>query len=238
MRATTEALSQVTDLLAIVSAPSPAAATIRHVEVLALQPQVVMVVVITSTGGISKTLATFTNAVDQGLVTWAGEYLNERLDGWELGARMLQQRLIDPTLPLTERSFLDHLAPAFGELAAGSQDVLYVEGAAHLFSKDHVHDVDQINQLMDLLERRVVLLEVLRAALTEPGMFVRIGAENELPAMRSLAVVAASYGMARRKLGTVSVIGPVRMDYAHVISTVRDAARELSRFVEAKYSES
>ena len=54
MRITTETLSQVTDLLAIVSAPPIQTTTIRHVEVLALQPQVLMVVIITSTGGVSK----------------------------------------------------------------------------------------------------------------------------------------------------------------------------------------
>ena len=56
MRATTETLSQMTNLLAVVSAPSMNAATVRHVEVLALQPQVVLVVIITSAGNVSKLL--------------------------------------------------------------------------------------------------------------------------------------------------------------------------------------
>ena len=51
LEATTEMLSQVTRLLALVSAPPLQTTTVRHVEVLLLQPQVVMVVVITSTGG-------------------------------------------------------------------------------------------------------------------------------------------------------------------------------------------
>ena len=68
-------------------------------------------------------------------------------------------------------------------------------------------------------------------------MYVRIGQENELPAMRSFALVASGYGVARRKLGAVSVIGPVRMDYASAIVTVREAAHQLSRFVEDTYAE-
>ena len=59
MRVTTETLSQVTNLLAIVTAPPIETSTIRHVEVLVLQPQVLMVVVITSTGGVTKRLFTF-----------------------------------------------------------------------------------------------------------------------------------------------------------------------------------
>ncbi len=55
--------------------------------------------------------------------------------------------------------------------------------------------------------------------------------------MQTLAVVATGYGSAHRKLGTVSVIGPVRMDYAGAIATVRDAAGQLSRFVEDAYAE-
>ncbi len=237
MRTTTEALSQITNLLAVVSAPSMNTATIRHIEVLALQPQVVLVVIITSTGAVSKMLATFDRAVDPGLVAWAGEYLNERLVGLGLGARMIHKRLLDPSLSPRELEFLDRFAPAFGGLANEGEDTIYVEGTARLFEAGHIEDATKVNELIGLLERRVALLHVLRSALGEHGVYVRIGHENELPAMHSLAVVATGYGMAQRKLGTVSVIGPVRMDYAGAIATVREAAHELSRFVEDAYAD-
>ena len=96
MRATTETLSQVTNLLAIVSAPPIDTATIRHVEVLLLQPQVLMVVVITSTGGVTKKVLPFERPVDQGLTAWAGAYLNERLEGVSLGARTLHSSSTTP----------------------------------------------------------------------------------------------------------------------------------------------
>jgi heat-inducible transcriptional repressor len=237
MRATTETLSQVTNLLAVVSAPSLNAATVRHIEVLALQPRVVMVVIITNTGGVSKMLLTLDHEVDPGLLTWAGEYLNERLAGIGLGTRMLHQRLIEPSLSPTELAFIGRLAPAFGELSSDAEEALYVEGTAHLFSAGRIEDTTQVNELMSLLEHRVALLRMLRSALDEPGVYVRIGHENELPAMHPLALVATGYGVARRRLGAVSVIGPVRMDYAGAIATVREAAQELSRFVEETYAE-
>jgi heat-inducible transcriptional repressor len=237
VRTTTETLSQVTNLLAVVSAPALNTASIRHVEVLALQPRVVVVVIITSTGSVSKMMVTFEHAVDPGLVTWAGEYLHERLVGTGLGARMLHQRLIDSGLSATEVAFLRRLAPAFGEIDPEGEDALYVEGTAHLFSTGMIEDTAQVNELMSLLERRVALLRVLRTALGAQGVYVRIGHENEIPAMHSLGLVATSYGVARRKLGAVSVIGPVRMDYAEAIVTVRKAAHELSRFVEDAYAE-
>jgi len=235
MRAASTTLAQVTNLLAIVSAPALDSATIRHVEVLLLQPQVAMVVVITSTGGVSKRILTFDSEVDPGVVSWAGEYLNERLAGVGLGARTLRARLLDASLGLSEQRFLEALAPAFSELPALEETVLYTDGAARLLGTDRLQDLAQINELLTALERRVTLLGALRLALGERDVLVRIGSENELPALRSLAVVAASYGLPARKLGTVSVIGPVRMDYGLTIATVREAAAQLSTYVEDVY---
>jgi heat-inducible transcriptional repressor len=237
MRATSEALSQVTNLLAIVSAPPIETSTIRHVEVLVLQPQVLMVVVITSTGGVTKRVFTLDRPVDPGLVAWAGEYLNEQLVGLGLGARMLLKRLSDPELPATERDFLASLAPAFTELAATAGESLYVEGAARLITEHRFQDLAQINELLTVLERRAALLGVLRMALSERDVLVRIGHENEAPELRSLSLVAAAYGLPARRLGTVSVVGPVRMDYGNAIHTVRDAARQLSSFIETVYED-
>jgi heat-inducible transcriptional repressor len=237
MRATTETLSQVTNLLAIVSAPPIETSTVKHIEVLALQPQVLMVVVITSTGGVTKRIFTFEAPVDPGLADWAASYLNERLIGLGLGARMLAARLSDPELSPREQAFLSELGPAFTELADTAEHTLYVDGAARLLTEQRFEDVSQLNQLMELLERRVTLLSVLREALAQPDVYVRIGRENAAPALRSLALVAASYGLPRRSLGTVSVIGPMRMDYATAIASVRDAALQLSRFVEDVYDE-
>jgi heat-inducible transcriptional repressor len=236
MRVTTETLSQITNLLAIVSAPPIETSTIRHIEVLALQPQVLMVVVITSTGGVSKRLFTFPRPVDTGLADWAASYLNERLEGLGLGARILHQRLHDPSLSATEREFLDALAPVFTELEESALDTLYVEGTGRLLTIERFADLSDLNLLMDMLERRVAVLEVLRTALTAPhDVIVRIGAENGTPALRSLALVAASYGLPQRTLGTVSVIGPLRMDYGGAIRAVREAAAQLSTFVADVY---
>jgi heat-inducible transcriptional repressor len=235
MRITSETLSQVTDLLAIVSAPPIHTTTIRHIEVLLLQPQVLMVVIITSTGGVSKRVFTYDRPVDAGLADWAASYLNEALVGKGVGARTLRSRLADPTLPPTERSFLEGLAPAFLELAETAEDSLYVEGTARLLAEHRFQDVSQLNALLDMLERRVSLLGVLTAALDQRDLYVRIGRENEAPALRGLSLVAANYGLPQRNLGTVSVIGPTAMDYATAIGAVRSAALQLSRFVEDVY---
>ncbi len=157
--------------------------------------------------------------------------------GMGLGARVIQQRLADPGLTPTELAFLSAFRPP---PSASSPPTTRMpcswRGPRGCSSTAQIEDASHMNELVELLERRVALLRMLRAALAAPGVYVRIGHENELPAMHSLALVATAYGMAPRKLGTVSLIGPVRMDYAGAIATVREAAQQLSRFVEDAYA--
>jgi heat-inducible transcriptional repressor len=237
MRATSEQLSQVTNLLALVTAPPIETATIRRIEVLLLQPQVAMVVVITSTGGVTKRVISYDEPVDPGLVDWAVSYLNEALGGLDVGSRLLAARLCDAGLSIRERAFLGTLASAFTELEETAQNTLYMDGAARLLSEHRFEELSQLGALMEVLEHRRALLGVLRQSLAEPSVYLRIGSENQTPEMQSLSLVAANYGLARRNLGAVSVIGPMRMDYPQAIIAVRQAARELSRFVAEVYDE-
>ena len=178
MRATTETLSRVTDLVAAVSAPPLHTATIKHVEVLLLQPRVALAVVISSSGAVTKRAFTFDDPVDAGLADWAASYLNERLAGMELGALMLRGRLEDPELSQQERSFLEALSPAFSDLEETSEQTLYIDGAARLLAGDRFGDLSAVNDLMRMLERRVTMLAVLRSALGASTLYLRIGGEN------------------------------------------------------------
>ena len=236
MRTTSEQLSQVTNLLALVTAPPIETATIHRVEVLLLQPQVAMVVVITSTGGVTKRIISYDAPVDPGLVDWASSYLNEALGGLDVGSRILQSRLDVPD-GRAERDFLATLAPAFTELEDTAESTLFMDGAARLLAEHRVEELSQIGALMEVLEHRRALLGVLRQSLSEPNVYLRIGSENAAPELRTLSLVAANYGLARRNLGAVSVIGPLRMDYPGAIIAVRQAANELSRFVAEVYDE-
>jgi heat-inducible transcriptional repressor len=237
LRATTDALAQLTHLLALVSAPPLETTIVRHVEVLILQPQLVMVVVITSTGGVTKRVFAFPDPVDPGVAEWAREYLNERVAGLQLGARLLRSRFEDPELSPRERAFLAELAPAFTELVESGEQSLYVGGTAGLLDEVHASDLRGYRRLLEVLEQRAALLELMRANLVSKEPFVRVGSEFGDPDLRNLSLVAAPYGLRHRNLGTVSLVGPTRMDYVTAIDAVRCAAHELSLIVEEVYED-
>jgi heat-inducible transcriptional repressor len=236
LQATTEMLSQVTRLLALVSAPPLEATTVVHVEVLLLQPELVMVVVITSAGGVTKRLFHFEQAVDPGLAQWAGEYLNETVAGLQLGTALLRRRFEDSGLSPRERDFLAAMRPAFTELLNAEQR-LFVGGAADLLGEVRSEELEAYRNLFELVEKRAAMLEVLGYPIERERAFVRVGQELEHPALREIALVGACYGLVHRALGAVSLVGPVRMDYDKALRAVRSAAHELSRFAEAVFED-
>jgi transcriptional regulator of heat shock response len=119
-------------------------------------------------------------------------------------------------------------APPLGE-------TLYVHGVSRLLSEEHLAELPQVDEMMGALERRAGVLGMMRSALEERSVFLWIGGENPQPELRSVSVVGANYGLAHRNLGAVGVVGPLRMDYATAIASVRGAARELSRYCETVY---
>ena len=236
LQTTTELRSQVTRLLALVSAPPLESATVRHVEVLLLQQSVVMVVVITSTGSVTKLRYDFPDPIDPGLVTWAGDYLNEQLTGARVGSRTIRRVFDDSSLSHRERLFLQTIRDAF-EHPADEDRRLFVGGAAGLLEDMRVEEIGAYRSLMEALEKRAALLDMLAQRLDPRRSFARVGDELEQPGLRELALVGATYGLTHQTLGSVSIIGPLRMDYDKALRSVRSAAYELSRFVEDVYAE-
>ncbi len=235
MRETTAALAQVTDLVAMATAPPLASATIHRVEVLPLQPTKIVVIAIASTGDVGRRVFEFERPVDPGLVEWASSYLNESLTGLGVGSRMIAGRLADPELDRVEAEFVATLGSAFAELERETGADLYMDGTSRLLSEAHLPDLPHADELMTALERRAGVLQMLRSSLAERSVFLWIGGENPQPELRSVSVVGANYGLGHRNLGSVGVVGPLRMDYATAIASVRGAARELSRYFENVY---
>ena len=236
MRRVADAMSQVTHMLGVVTAPPAQSTTVRRVEVLVLQPQLVMVVAITSTGAVTKRMFAFDQPVDPQLADWASDFLNERVNGLPVGSRIIASRLADQSLGVREDAFVQTIASALTELEdEESQGSLVIGGQARFLEENRTQDLMEIGSLMHALEERFALLDLLRGALAANEVYLRIGAELPDPSLRGVSLVAANYGTVRRNLGTVSVIGPTRMDYRLAIATVREAAHALSAYVEEVY---
>lgn len=235
IRHTTETLADATELMALVSAPPLESEEILRVELVQLDANKVMVVTITSSGNVTKRSFEFDRSVDGGLVRWATGYFNERLGGLPLGARTIRSRLFAEELGPAESSFVEALSTAFLEPPQGDE-ILFVGGAGHLVGDRSGEAIPGLDRLMSAVEERASVTRLLRARLGERGVYLRIGHENEASELVGASVVGANYGTHTRPLGSVNVIGPVRMDYPRAINSVRFAAARLSDFVSDVYA--
>ena len=236
LRATTDTLSQATRLLALVSAPSLETATIRHIEVLALQPTCVMVVVITSTGGVTKRLFRLEEPIDPGLVAWGAEYLEDQLVGKRIGSVTVKRRLEAAELEPRERAFLALIGQTLLDVRFEAGPEVFMGGTAGLLEEARTGEVEATLRLLEQLERRAAVLELVSAALEPQRPVVRVGPDLA-GGHHDVSVVGATYGIRSTALGAVGLVGPLRMDYEKAIRSVRAAAFELSRFVEDVYED-
>ena len=237
LRQATDAMSRATNLLALAVAPRVSGARLCHVELLTLHPTELMYVFIVSTGGVMKGIVDWPRPVDPGLVEWARIYLNETLNEHTLTARLIRRTLDNPELSPREAAFLKILAPALERLVDEQyeEEELFVGGTSRLLAESQLKDISSLRDLLSLLEERFLLLRVMRAVLGTGAVVVRIGSEHEAMALQPFSIVAASYGLPQRRLGTVSLVGPTRMDYEKAIATVRETAQSLSELIGERY---
>jgi heat-inducible transcriptional repressor len=236
LQLTTEAVAELTHLLAVTSAPRVETTVVRHVELIQLQPDSIVLVVITAAGEVYKKVLQLSQAVERGLIEAVAEYLNDCLSGARLGSRLIRSTFNAPGLDDSETRILSILEPTFDELVRTERSVFY-GGAADMIPAFSGDNVLAARRLLELLDERTDVLELLRETLDSKRPFVRVGRELEEHELEGVSIVGASYGLAHRNLGTVSVVGPSRMDYGTAIGVVRSAARSLSGYAQEVYDD-
>lgn len=179
---------------------------------------------------------------DSGVIRDAAIRVSEKLDADALYAisRMLTERLKGSTLKQVQEMLYGYAAHSgadarvlsgIAELAGQMEKQMSAErvmvGGAHtILSFPEYADVSRARAFMDVLEKREQLLSLLRPP--ERDVLVRIGAEVGVTELGDCAVLTAPYRAGRGHKGTIGVIGPVRMDYARKIDTLRLLSGALS----------
>ncbi len=113
---------------------------------------------------------------------------------------------------------------------ASEHDVC-VEGTNYILKHPEFKDVSRLESILGALEQRRRLYLILSRAMLGPTVTVIIGSENPYVDMRDTSFVAANYAIGGRKMGTIGVVGPTRMDYRRAISAVNAMAQNLSELL-------
>ena len=232
-------LAQVTHQVALVQYPGARVRVLKHLEVVALAPGRVLVVVITADGEVGERSLTLHAPLDDGQLREVREHLRHHCDG---ATSATAQACVDEATASARPELVGTVA-AIGSaltdvLSGQSESKIVVAGAANLARG--ALDFHDIAPVLDALEEQVVLMRLFAEADPGADVHVSIGAENPHDGLAEAAVVTGTYRAgAGDSVGSahLGIVGPMRMDYARTMSSVRAVAAYLSRYLASQHGD-
>lgn len=226
---TVRLLAQLTHQVAVVQYPKRQRNRLRHLELVPLTAQRLLMVVITDSGQVEQFVFEGEKPLDLDLVSALKVNLNARCLG--LRPDQVQQALADlpQSLRPNQRELATQIIQALvNSLTESSQEKVVVAGTGNL-ARFEVDFTQSIVPVLDALEEQAVLLRLLAHA-QEDGLSVSIGTENPSDKLSEASVVAGGYVDRSGGVSHLGVVGPTRMDYPAAMSAVYALSKYLTRF--------
>jgi heat-inducible transcriptional repressor len=220
-------LSQLTRQVAVVQYPTLSRSTVRHVELVALAPTRVLVVLILSTGRVEQRLVEIDHPVTDDDLSDVRATVHHAVIGETITTALTALRALEGGGAATT-AVVATLVEAMSDHR--SDERVLVGGTANLARYGDSFDVD-VRPLLEALEEHVVLLRLLGEA-HSGGVLVRIGHEGPYEELASTSVVSTGYGPRDEALASLGIVGPTRMDYPGTMVAVRAVARYVSRILD------
>jgi len=223
-------LAQLTRNVAVVQYPSLSRSRVRHLELVALSPSRLMLVLITDTGRVEQRVVELPGSVSEEAVAELRTTLNNRLRERLLAeAPQVVSDLPNTVAPELRGLVITLTSVLLETLVERHSDRIVLGGTANL--TEHALDFPAIRPVLEALEEQVVLLRLLDQSVHSSQIVVRIGNENLHEGLQSTSVVTSRYGVGEAALGAVGVLGPRRMDYAHTMARVAAVARYVGELI-------
>lgn len=244
-RALTGSSGEVEDLLAeasrqlslfshqvgLVLAPDLERLIVDQLEFVRLDRGRVMAILVARSGVVHNRILKVADPPEPSELERIGRYLTDEFGGRTLpGMRDLLARRMQE-----ERATYDRMMARSLELGRQAVDFdesdaeVFVEGASNLLNLPEFSDLDLARALFRTLEDKRTLIDLLSRLLEEPGVRVVIGEENPLSDLNRCSLVASTYRAGERVMGTVGIVGPIRMPYGRAMALVDHLSEVLSR---------
>jgi heat-inducible transcriptional repressor len=232
LRGTTHLLSRLTRYASLALAPSQRETAIARAELVRLGTATLLLVVF-DTGQVEKRLVEMPTEATEEQVDGISRSMSESFRGKAAAAArdVATERARRAEEP--ERAILSRVADALKSIdEAAEAEHVFLGGVANIAAEEAFNRRETLRQIYEALERESAILGLLREAAANAPLGVMIGRENSMPEMWEASVVAAPFA-AGGAIGSIGVVGPLRMDYGAAISAVRAVAERLSAAVEA-----
>lgn len=225
-------LAQLTHQVAVVQYPSLRRSALRHLELVPVGEDRLLVVIITETGRVEQRVLEVPGGVPEHVLVQLRARLNASAAGRYLADLAEPLEEVAQAFAVADQPLVRQVVRVVEEtLAESTEERIVMAGTANL-ARSGTDFVHSIRPVLEALEEQVVLLRLLtEMAEDSAGFAVRIGRENEHAGLAETSIVAASYGADGQPVARIGSLGPTRMDYAGTIASVRAVARYLSRIL-------
>jgi len=227
IRSAANVLSDATKYTSVIVAPKLGTLRIKHVQLVPVAEKTALMIIVTNAGIVKDAVI----RVPEGLSA----------DELYSISRMLTEKLAEKPLEAVRQQFAEMLRNnaenrrLLGEalqviekkLETGDQSDVIIGGSSNLLGYPEYADVNKARNFLAVLESK----DTIRKVLSRDGSMevtIRIGPENQVPALNDCSIVTASYRVGDHSNGTLGIIGPTRMNYNRVISVLDFMGRALS----------
>jgi len=224
-------IAQLAKNVAVVTIAKPIDCNFKHLELVALQDSLALVILVLRGAKVKQQLITFDQVVSQPELTAIANKLNAAYSG--LTSRQISAKDID--LSLIGEQITDYLLKIMQAEDEQEYEEPYLDGLHFMLNQPEFAHSRQMLSLMELVEQRNLLKTITPKGLDSHRVQVVIGKENKVEAFHNYSVVISKYGIPEEAAGTIGVVGPTRMPYAHTISTVGYLSSVLSVLVAGLY---
>nr|WP_221226150.1 heat-inducible transcriptional repressor HrcA [Novosphingobium fluoreni] len=238
LEATSTILSDLSACAGVVMVPQREP-RLRQLSLMSIGDRRVLAVMVGEDGAIENRIIELSAAVPPGALEEASNYITAHLNGRTLpeAARAMQADIASGqnALNAASRDLIERGIAIWSEDAA-RRPILIVRGQANLLDEAALSDLERVRSLLDDLENKQSVSELLAMARDARSARIFIGSENRLFALSGSSVIAAPYrDREGRVVGVVGVIGPTRLNYARVVPmvdfTARSLGQTLSKFI-------
>lgn len=215
-------LSDITGYTSVVMSPQFTRAVIKSVKLVAVDEKRLLVVVLASGGIVKDKLIKHNFKVDEDIVARLNQAFNNIMANRtmdQISKTVLfdvQRHIQVPELVVM--AVMDAIEDCVRKIETAD---IYLEGITNILNYPEFSDLIKAREILDTLREEEVLMTLVKKESSKQYFEFRIGSENEIDEMKNLSVITAKYGSEDKSLGTIGVIGPTRMAYGKVVSSIK-----------------
>ena len=224
-------LSGIVHNVALVTLPKPVEARLKHLELVALQESLVLLVLVLKEATLRQQMLTLEGNVSQEELSASAQKLTAAYGG------LIASEIADKELKLSpvEEQVMKIVSELMRDEEGEEYEEPYIDGLRHMLRQPEFASSDKIAAIMEMLEQKSLLKSFLPRVLTGEGVRVVIGRENKENMMRDCSVILTKYGIPGEVGGAIGVVGPTRMEYQRAIPTVSFLSTVMSEMVSELY---